>query len=60
MKRRMPGFDVKANFIKPTITLVQAHIDPTHKDLVINGYGINKKQAKAFRDWLTQAMRHMK
>ncbi len=37
--------------------LLDAHIDPNHKDIVLNGFGIKKKQAKQIRNWLTKALR---
>jgi hypothetical protein len=40
--------------------IFEAHVDPKYKDIVINGYGITKKQAKQIRDWLTKAMREVK
>ena len=56
---RAPGvIDIKAAHTKHSITLVEAHVDPKWKDIVMNGYGITKKDAKKLRDWLTQAMRH--
>ena len=52
------GFELTVSHLSVPVTLVQAHVDPTHKDIVVNGYGVKWKQAKAMRDGLTQAMRH--
>lgn len=43
-----------------TYPLVQAAVDPKHKDIVLNGYGVTKKQAKKLRDWLTKAIKEIK
>lgn len=51
-------FNLTVSHLSSPFTTVQAHVDPNHGDIVINGYGVKKKQAKALRDWLTQAMRY--
>lgn len=59
--RTLRSFDLTVNHLtKYPITLVQGHQDPKHGDIVINGYGVKKKQLKALRDWCTQAIRHSK
>ena len=40
--------------------VAEAHVDPRHNDIVFNGYGITRKQAKQIRDWLTEALRKTK
>lgn len=57
---RFRSIDITVEHLSHPVTLVQAHVDPKHQDIVLNGYGIKKKHAKALRDWLTQAMRHSK
>lgn len=59
--KRLGHFDLTVNHLTPDkITLVQAVLDPKHGDIIINGYGVKKKQAKLLRDWLTQAIRRAK
>lgn len=59
-KAKLRDFNLTVSHLSSPFTTVQAHVDPTHRDIVINGYGVKWKQAKALRDWLTQAMRHAK
>lgn len=42
------------------VPLVEASVDPNHNDIVINGYGVKRKQAKELRDWLTKALKETK
>lgn len=58
--RRVPDFHLTVSHLSCPVTLVQSAVDPKHKDIVINGYGVKYKQAKALRDWLTQALRSAK
>ncbi len=55
---KLRPFDLTVSHLSSPFTTVQAALDPIHKDIVINGYGVKWKQAKALRDWLTQAMRY--
>lgn len=57
---QLKNFYLTVSHLSHPVTLVEGHIDPKHKDIVINGYGVKKKQIKALRDWLTQAMRYSK
>lgn len=43
-----------------TMPLLEAHIDPKHKDIVLGGYGITKKQAKEIIEWMTKAVELIK
>ena len=40
--------------------LLNIHVDVTHKDVVLNGFGITKIQAKKLRDWLTIALNEIR
>lgn len=40
--------------------LLDIHVDVKHKDVVLNGFGITKIQAKKLRDWLTLALKEIK
>ena len=42
------------------LIIFEANVDPKYKDIVINGYGVSKKQAKQLRDWITKAIRQVK
>ncbi len=55
---KLRDFNLTVSHLSAPITTVQAHIDFSHRDIVINGYGVKRKQAKALRDWLTQAIRY--
>lgn len=44
---KLRDFDLTVTHFSIPFTTVQAHIDPVHRDIVINGYGVKKKQAKA-------------
>lgn len=60
MKKKREAFpihEVRVSHLSEPTTLVEAHIDPKHGDIIVNGYGVKKKQAKALRDWLTRAIR---
>lgn len=37
--------------------LVEAHVDPKHRDIVVNGFGISTVSAKRLRTWLNHAIR---
>ena len=43
-----------------TAPLIEAVVDPTYRDIVLNGFGVKRKQAKALRDWLTKALKETK
>lgn len=55
---KLRTFDLTVSHLSSPFTTVQAHLDPQWRDIVINGYGVKYKQAKALRDWLTQALRY--
>lgn len=55
---RLKTIEITIQYLNHPVTLVQGHVDPKYKDIVLNGYGIKKRHAKALRDWLTKAMRH--
>ncbi len=57
-KTNIRDFNLTVSHLSAPVTTVQASVDPVHRDIVINGYGVKLKQAKALRDWLTQAMRY--
>lgn len=59
-RKSFRGYELTVSHLSHPVTLVQGFVDPKWGDIIINGYGVKKKQAKAFRDWLTQAIRHSK
>lgn len=55
----MKGFTIMHDMgiLEQDREIFEAHVDPKHRDIVINGYGISKAHAKQMRDWLTKAIR---